>query len=518
MLATRTEQRSSEGTEGRYRTSAVFGATFVALMTLLLIRNPGVFTLRIAERGDAAANGILVEQAKHFHLLVGNYSRIGFSHPGPAFLYVDALGEWLGYDVLGVLPSPYSGQWLAAMVLNAALVAAVLTVLWSWSRSWRALLWCAAVVLVFAGAHDQLLSSTWMPFVYFAPFLLFLTSAASVAAGRTRHAWLLTLSGGLLVHGHAEFLLLFVPAIALTVVAVLGYRRRRRGAPGPFVPRNWLAAGLVGGVLAVPMVLNLVLHWPGEYPKYLTYSGAHVSSHGIRADLRYLLGFWCRPSVVGVSLMVVLFAGVVLLARWQPGAQLRRFLATGVAIAGAATALFAVYVVKGIDQLSLYVGFFFWATPVLLLLLVVTGMEPLIRAAARGTYARVSAALPAAALAGGLVFAGSSGALPARPDRVTGIDRVIREVAAYGGGRPVVLRLDHDAWPTMTALLLAGERAGQRMCVNDLKWRFMVTGQFICRERELVEGALVDLAQPPGADTVTITFGGSVLFLPAGSA
>ncbi len=56
----------------RYGTAAVFGVAFAALLALLLVRDPAVFTLHVAERGDAAANSIIIEQAKHFHLLVGN--------------------------------------------------------------------------------------------------------------------------------------------------------------------------------------------------------------------------------------------------------------------------------------------------------------------------------------------------------------------------------------------------------------------------------------------------------------
>ncbi|HKS99262.1 MAG TPA: hypothetical protein VJT31_07005 [Rugosimonospora sp.] len=507
LLTGPVRESAREPARRRLPAGAVFGASFAVLLTLLLVRDTGVFTMHVAERGDSAANSIIVAQAKHFRLLVGNYSRIGFSHPGPAFFYVFALGEWLGYDVLGALPSPYNGQWLAALALNAALVAAALTILWTWSRSWRAWLWAAAAALAFLGTHDNVLTSTWMPFVYVAPFLLFLTAAASVAAGRTAHLWLLALAGGLLVHGHAEFLLLFVPATALAVLAALRYGRPRP----PFVARHWPAAGAVVALFLLPMVLNLVLHWPGEYGKYLGYGGHHASSHGLGADLRYFGWFWLPQPLLGVLLAVAGPAAGLLLARRQPYGESRRFLTAGVGTVALAGLLFAGYVVRGIDVLLPYVGYFFWAAPLLLLMLLVTGAAGLLPRGRPGTV------LPVVALAAALVFAGVSPAVPSTPEHLRAGPGVIRAVAAYGRGRPAVLSLDHDSWPEMTALLIDGERAGQRVCVRDRSWQFIVTSQMVCGAREIETGVPVTLATQPGGELVSVSFGGRVMSLPTGS-
>jgi hypothetical protein len=517
MLDARTEQSAAVRARRRLGSGTVFAALFLGLLALLLARNTGVFTLRVAERGDAAANSLLVVQAKHFQLLVGNYSRVGFSHPGPAFFYIGAFGEWLGYDVLGVLPSPYNGQWLATIVLNAALVAAALTVLWSWSRSWRALLWCVAVTLVVVGTHNYVLSSTWMPFVYFAPFLLFLVAAASVAAGRTRDLWLFVLAGGLLVHGHAEFLLLFVPAIGIAALAALGYGRWRRRAGTPFVAWHWLAAAVVLAAFLLPMVLNLVLHWPSEFHKYLTYSGNHASPPGGRAKLRYLLWFWYPQTAVAAVLILALFAGGAVVVRRQPDGELRRFLTAGVGVGALTSVLFAGYVARGVDALQGYIGYFFWAVPLALMLFVATGLESLATRPGqdRGSLRawRPGTVLPAVALAGALAFAGVSPSLTATPEQLREGPAAIRELAAYAAGRPAILRLNHEAWPQMTALLLDGERAGQRVCVRDKAWRFMVTSQYICTRQEIADGVPVIMTSQPGTGTVAVTFGDRSLSL-----
>ena len=79
------------------------------------------------------------------------------------------------------------------------------------------MLTAAGITLIFLAEHPQLVCSTWMPHVCFAPFLLYVFAVASVAAGRLRHLWVMVLAGGLLVHGHAEFLLL-VPLLAVAAL------------------------------------------------------------------------------------------------------------------------------------------------------------------------------------------------------------------------------------------------------------------------------------------------------------
>ena len=68
---------------GRRRPWWVWAVPFAVLFALLCVRNRFLFTTRLYEQGDAGANSILIEQAKHFTLLVGNYSRERFNHPGP---------------------------------------------------------------------------------------------------------------------------------------------------------------------------------------------------------------------------------------------------------------------------------------------------------------------------------------------------------------------------------------------------------------------------------------------------
>ena len=80
-------------------------ASAAVLVVLLCVRNQNLFTTRLYEDADMGANSILVEQARHFTLLVGNYSRDHFHHPGRAYLYVMAAGESLFWAGLHVVPT-----------------------------------------------------------------------------------------------------------------------------------------------------------------------------------------------------------------------------------------------------------------------------------------------------------------------------------------------------------------------------------------------------------------------------
>ena len=64
----------------------VWIATFVVVAGLLLLRSRFLFTTRLYETADEAANSILVMQAMHFSLLHGNYSMEGFFHLAGVFV------------------------------------------------------------------------------------------------------------------------------------------------------------------------------------------------------------------------------------------------------------------------------------------------------------------------------------------------------------------------------------------------------------------------------------------------
>src|ERR1700757_854208 len=101
----------------------VWAVPFAVLFALLCVRNRFLFTTRLYEQGDAGANSILIEQARHFTLLVGNYSREHFNHPGPAYMYVQAIGGYLFQNALHLVPTAWNAHMLSVFALDCAFVA-----------------------------------------------------------------------------------------------------------------------------------------------------------------------------------------------------------------------------------------------------------------------------------------------------------------------------------------------------------------------------------------------------------
>src|ERR1700751_2914121 len=111
--------------QGRIRAWGVVVAATEGLAVLLCVRNRFLFSARLYEDADMGADSILVEQARHFTLLAGNYSRDHFHHPGPAYMYVMAAGESLFWAWLHLVPTAWSGQLLAVYVLTRLFIGLV---------------------------------------------------------------------------------------------------------------------------------------------------------------------------------------------------------------------------------------------------------------------------------------------------------------------------------------------------------------------------------------------------------
>src|SRR3984893_5124355 len=167
----------------------IWAAPFALVLAVLVVRSRFLFTASFYEQGDAGANSILIQQAMHGTLLIGNYSREGFNHPGPAYMYVQAAGQWLFFYALHLVPTAWNAHILAVFALNSAFVAMITGVVYGWTRSWRGAAVCLAVVLGFIATQPWILSLDWMPWMYVPAYIAFLVAAASVAAGAPRHPW-----------------------------------------------------------------------------------------------------------------------------------------------------------------------------------------------------------------------------------------------------------------------------------------------------------------------------------------
>lgn len=463
--------------------------TFGLLTALLLGRNWALFRTPMVEEGDAAANSILVDNAKNFSQLVGNYSRVGFHHPGPAFLYVQALGEWLFHDVLGVVPSEWNGQAVAILILNAALIALTVGIISRRLRGPEAPRWVDAAVagtaLIFLASWADLATSTWPPFEYFAPYLLLLAAATSVAAGGVRDLWALCLATGLLVHGHAEFLLLATGLAGLAVVALLYPHRRRLAAYLREHLSSLLWALPVVLLALLPIGLDLALHWPGEFARYFGY-GDSRAPNDLGPAAWYVVQAWDQDPLLAAPVLVGCLAALLLAAR-RSGLSYVRWALGFVLVALVSLMGYAVVGIDSLDQP--YILFFTRALP-MFALMVSVGVTVRYGHLPASWRRLLSATLAAAALLLGLVS-------PALVNRQVTVDDAPQALARVrGDDRPIVLHLaTAESWAEALPLALEGRRHGVRLCFVDDSVVMMATPAFMCTADEVAAGRPVTVAR-----------------------
>ncbi len=367
----------------------VWAAPFALVLAVLLVRNAFLFSTPEYEDADMGANSILIEQARRFTLVVGHYSREHFNEPGPAFLYVQAWGESLFYDALHLVPTAWNGQLVGLYALNALFAAAVVAVGYGWTRSFRGAAATLAAVALLGALHPTAFSSDWMPYVFVLAYLAFVVAIASVAAGRGQDCWLAALAGWFLIHGYAAFLL-FVPVLAVAAVAAVLWRRWRenvkagksgieRSLFSPPARRVWIPVAAISAVFALPMAVELALHWPGNFVKYVTYTSSAKPVTFTPVQLvRYVLWFWW-PHEHAWALAVVLVAAAAV-ATWRlRSGPLRRFCGALLAADALSTVMFLAYAKDAADSLTnYYIGYFYWTAPLLAVLVIALAVTELV--------------------------------------------------------------------------------------------------------------------------------------------
>ncbi len=476
----------------------VWAAPFAVLFALLCVRNRFLFTIRLYEQGDAGANSILIEQAKHFTLLVGNYSRERFHHPGPAYMYVQAFGEYLFQNALHVVPTAWNAHMLSVFALNCAFAAMGVGIVYGWTRSLRGAAACFAVFAGFAIAYPWILNSDWMPHMYVLAYMVFVLAAGSVAAGRAQDAWIFALTGWFLIHGHACFLL-FVPALTVAVLAAVMWPHRHTllASAGGFFReqrRTWIPVAVISAVFALPIVVNLALHWPGDFGKYISYGGSgRAGGHGAGQVARYALWFWWPHRHAWLAPLIgypAALAGVV----WLSRGPLRRFLIALLAVNVVSSLAFLFYASVGIDSLSeYYIGYFYWSAPLVTMLVIVLALlESVPGLAADG--ARLASGLSTGVAV--LAAVAACAALAVIPGTRTGstndideaLPQAVATLAAQAHGRTIVLHIDHQAWVETAGFLVQAERTGVKACLHDPWYAFLMTSQFICTPAQAASG------------------------------
>jgi hypothetical protein len=327
--------------------------------------------------------------------------------------------------------------------------------------------------------------------------MVFILAAGSVAAGRAADAWIFALTGWFLIHGHACFLL-FVPVLTIAVVAAVLWPRRPRGVRGGGQPpreqggsggdrppgRTLIPVAVISVVFALPIVLNLVLQWPGDFGKYISYGGSGgAGRHGLSQVVQYALWFWWPHHHAWLAPLLGYLAALAA-AYWLGRGPLRRFLFALLAVNVVSSLAFLVYAAVGIDYLrDYYIGYFYWSAPLVTVLVIVLAVFSAIPLRLTTAVAVLAAAATFAVLA--MIPGTRTGSTN---DIDESLPQVVATLAARAPGKTIVLHIDGPAWVETTGFLVQAERTGVKACLHDPWYRFLVTKQFICTPAQTASG------------------------------
>jgi hypothetical protein len=507
-------ERAGGRLRGSLRSAAWTLGCIGVLTAVVWSRHPDIFTVPLYAGGDEGVNSLLVIRAEHFSQLAGNYSRVGFHHPGAALIYMLTAGEVVFHNLLHIAPSYYNAQILGVTVYSVTLLVLTGGALGRLARS----RWVGTVAIA-AGfifmADSPWLSSVWFPNLYAPAFLAFTVAAGLVAAGRSRELPLGALAAGILVHGHVAFIL-FVAVTSLVAAGTWWLIHRghvREEAHRARVPL-WVALGVVVVFLA-PLVLLTVRNFPGPWPAYLHFGAAGDRDPRTVGDaIGFVLTYWTEtPWPVGVY---VVAAVIIVFVTAVTRDSRQRLAYTGLlASVVLQTALAVVYAYKGVDQLDQrYIEEFYKAVPLVVVLGALTALGSLLMSAGPASVrvaARVAAGLAAAALVVVAAQAPALATLP--PDGHTYQEAAValRDDPSRADQRIGIRQAVPAVWPGVAGVAVQLDRLGVPWCVGPEEVILLYTPQNVCHEGEPLWNVTAS-NEPPKAGTTI--WGGETVYVP----
>jgi hypothetical protein len=344
---------------------------FVLFATFLLSANFREISLLHTEWSDFAANSLLIQDAKSFKLLTGHYSFHGFNHPGPALLYVLALGELVFFDVLHWVSSAYSGQLIAVALYNAFWMMLLLTLLNKIFYSMHLSVLILSLFLICAALIEpKFYYNPWPPYLLFFPFSVFLLSITLAQESRTDSLNSLALSIGFLINGYASFIVL----LSLMLIMALGYNQWFYNDKFKILSKNYfvmykkkllIALGIFIPFL-IPLLIRTLNDFPGPIMEYVRY-GRDNKPHDLIESLQFVGYYWRGLTYLSFG-VVATITGVFLFRPYAGKGNFLSHLSSLCAILTLSTLSALYYAQYGVKFLyTHYVAFFYYSVPILFL-------------------------------------------------------------------------------------------------------------------------------------------------------
>ena len=225
--------------------------------------------------GDNALNELRMRDIGHHALLLGPYSRDGWSHPGPVLYYLFAIP----YRIFGGRSAAFSA---CALSLNGAAALSMVVIARRTSGRLMMLLVAAAVAVLTMNLGWELLRNPWNPYVTILPFGLLFMSCWALACGNRWHLPLAAAVATFCVQTHIVYLPVAAALLTWAVVgAVVAHRRDRRRREG--ATQNFGALVATVAILAVlwaPPIIDQI-SGTGNLNTIRIYFQTHSDTRGI---------------------------------------------------------------------------------------------------------------------------------------------------------------------------------------------------------------------------------------------
>ncbi len=479
----------------------------LCFLAVVLALNPGIFRTPYTEDSDFAANALQIQNAKALRELLGNYSRWHFHHPGPAWFYLFAGGEYLFHDLLHLVPGAINAQILTIIIINVVFLFGALAIFRDYAETgfFLPLAIAEAVLLIYIinrtttddmALHGALLS-IWMPDVLLFCFLFFATTCASVASGRVKRMPLMTLSGMLLIHGHVTQLL-FVSILGAVALGTLLRRRLSHESFGQLLCGNRravIASVLLVLIFVFPVVLEMRIDRPNNVQHIVEYMRMHRGErNSLRISIKYclcfLMGigkaetavqgpvrrylgiFLLRRDVIAYWLLSVAGLGV-LFSLWHRRRMAAPFFFSYIFLEIVLISLLFLYwAVRITGPLYSFNGFFFYSVQILFLWLILALLTRALK-------------LPLFPRGNTIAACGACCLMLLSPAefRNNYLGNPLVAVIASRLPKRQVLRIDYDPrlWPVATGIASVRTRSGGKFCVEPA-WDFMFGERYVCHD------------------------------------
>lgn len=462
---------------------------FFFITIVLVWANRAAILSGSIETGDFAANTLLVLDAKSFHLLIGNYSRLGFNHPGPAILYVLAAGELLFYDLLHIVKMPFSAQLISVAFYNAFWIC-LLGCLFFRMISSRISATLSFVVFLFTVSilNSNFFIDIWFPSLYFFPFAVALLSLARLSEGKTDSMIFLALSSGFLINGHA----CFIPVLGILLLISITYNFiytqdtfESRIFSVQFVEKNKRILLLSTGILFIffiPLIVMTIKEFPGPIAQYIGF-GAHHNRNTVSESIHYVSVYWGGVAAMFIGMLACVAS---FFQEDKNHFSLRSmYFAT---FAATITALF--YANFGVDQLDQpYIEYFYYSAPALL---AATLTSTILQHIESKTPRLIFVVLSIVLILGCVIQINRGPYRETEPTKSEIVD-IYNQLKMHKNNPPLVLDFDNvmdwgKVWSTMVGVEAFAKRSGDDLFCINRNWNILFTKQAQCNAAELLSG------------------------------